>query len=87
MKNLRYFDTFAATIASTSERFVPAKVLMGIWNAPVIAIVLLWNLLMVWQHREEMRLQLRSIDNRALNDMGMARSDARRESDKPFWQG
>jgi len=85
MRNLRYFDTFPATIAASCENFVPAKVLVGIWNAPIVAIVEMWNLMMVWQRRAEMRRQLGGLDRTLLWDMGITPSDAQREATKPFW--
>ena len=87
MKNQSYFDTFPQTIATSCERFVPAKVLVGLWNTPVIAIVLLWNLLLVWQQRVDTRRQLGDLDRRLLRDMGIGHMDAGQESTKPFWRG
>jgi len=86
MRSLRYFDTFPATIVASCESFVLAKVLVGIWNAPIVGMVVFWNLMMVWQYRADMRRQLGSLDQTLLQDMGISASNARREAVKPFWQ-
>ena len=86
MRNSSYFDTFPATIAASCENFVFARVLVGIWNAPIVGTVVIWSLMMVWQRRAEMRRQLGSLDRTLLRDMGITVSDAGHEAAKPFWR-
>jgi len=43
------------------------------------------KLLKVWQHRFNSRRQLRELDARLLNDIGLDTRAAQREADKPFW--
>jgi len=86
MRSQRYFDTFPATIAGSCANFVPAKILVGIWNAPVICIIVLWSQMMVWQHRADMRRHLGRLEHTQLRDVGIAPLDARREFSKPFWR-
>ena len=86
MSKQGYFETFPTVIATSCENFVPMKILAGLWNAPVVGIVRLWNLMMVWQHRADMRRQLGSLDCTHLTDMGIAPANARSEAAKPFWQ-
>jgi len=49
-----------------------------------------WNeirtLFIEWRQRARSRLELRSLDERELWDMGLTRMDAQNEADKPFWQ-
>jgi uncharacterized protein YjiS (DUF1127 family) len=86
MRNPRYFDTFPETIAAGCANSEITKVLAGIWNAPVVGLVLLWKLMLVWQRRTDMREQLGSVDRHVLTDMGIKAVDARREASKPFWR-
>jgi uncharacterized protein YjiS (DUF1127 family) len=39
-----------------------------------------------WQSRAEERYQLAELDDRALKDLGISRSEALAESRKPFWR-
>jgi len=43
-------------------------------------------LLLTWQERAMQRYALASLDARMLDDIGLARADARREAAKPFWR-
>jgi uncharacterized protein YjiS (DUF1127 family) len=48
-----------------------------------------WNeiraLFIEWRRRARSRLELMSLDDRELWDMGLTRTDAHNESNKPFW--
>ena len=46
----------------------------------------IWQTFMVWQQRASERVALRSMDDRALKDIGITRADVWRECRKPFWQ-
>ena len=39
-----------------------------------------------WHHRSRKRAQLRALDDRALADLGLTRTDILREVEKRFWQ-
>jgi uncharacterized protein YjiS (DUF1127 family) len=39
-----------------------------------------------WSARAQERRDLRSLDDRMLKDIGVSRSDAEREGEKPFWK-
>jgi uncharacterized protein YjiS (DUF1127 family) len=39
-----------------------------------------------WHRRHKTRIQLADLDDRALQDIGISRYDARIEADKPFWE-
>jgi len=39
-----------------------------------------------WRERHEQRKTLAAMNERMLKDVGISRSDAIRESSKPFWQ-
>jgi uncharacterized protein YjiS (DUF1127 family) len=49
-----------------------------------------WNelrmLLIEWRQRARSRLELMSLDDRELWDMGLTRMDADNEANKPFWE-
>jgi uncharacterized protein YjiS (DUF1127 family) len=49
-----------------------------------------WNevraLLIEWRQRARSRLELSSLDDRELWDMGLTRMDAHNEANKPFWE-
>jgi len=45
----------------------------------------LWAVLLAWQARADQRHQLASLSDHHLEDMGLTREAARRESAKPFW--
>ena len=40
-----------------------------------------------WNDRYRQRIHLAQLDDRMLRDMGVSRSEAFHESDKPFWRG
>jgi uncharacterized protein YjiS (DUF1127 family) len=42
---------------------------------------LLWE----WHERSRQRWQLRELDDRMLQDIGVTRTEAEAEWDKPFW--
>ena len=42
--------------------------------------------LIVWHERQSQRHRLRDLDERALRDLGLTRSDVEREARKPFWR-
>ena len=44
------------------------------------------DLAVAWQQRGRERRHLASLDERMLRDLGVSRSDATRESAKPFWR-
>ena len=46
----------------------------------------IWNALIVWQSRISDRSHLQELPDHMLKDMGLTRSDANRESAKPFWR-
>ena len=45
-----------------------------------------WDTVLTWQERDMQRRQLMALDARILGDMGMSRTDAVAEYDKPFWR-
>ena len=55
------------------------------WTANGFAIATVRRLL-YWQERARQRRQLTSLDDRALKDIGLSRSDVAGESSKPFWR-
>jgi uncharacterized protein YjiS (DUF1127 family) len=44
------------------------------------------DLLLTWRERARQRRQLRSLNDRMLRDIGIARADVLAESSKPFWR-
>ena len=47
---------------------------------------MLWAVLKSWRQRACQRHQLAELDDRQLADIGVSRTQALRESAKPFWQ-
>ncbi len=43
--------------------------------------------LLAWQHRAAERQQLAALSDYDLKDVGLTRSDAIAEAEKPFWRG
>jgi len=85
MRTQDYMDTFHATMSSNVGQIVPLSILVGIWNAPLIAIVLVFKTLYIWQKRIDQRRQIATQEVRSLRDMGISRQDATQEAAKPFW--
>ncbi len=46
---------------------------------------LIFHTLNKWQERVDMRAQMRELDARLLEDVGLTRLDTQQESNKPFW--
>jgi uncharacterized protein YjiS (DUF1127 family) len=46
----------------------------------------LWTTLSNWQNRAMMRQHLLAMNEHMLKDIGLTRSDAQREANKPFWE-
>ena len=46
----------------------------------------LWTTLANWQNRAMMRQHLLGMNEHMLKDIGLTRSDAQREANKPFWE-
>lgn len=46
----------------------------------------LFGLLVTWQKRSRYRIELASLDDRSLKDVGISRSDRDWEVAKPFWR-
>ena len=45
-----------------------------------------WRTIYEWQRRAEDRAALATFDDRMLDDIGVTRAEAWRESRKPFWR-
>ncbi len=54
--------------------------------SPAEVLLRLAELLTVWESRARERRYLGEMPDRMLRDLGISRSDARRESEKPFWR-
>jgi uncharacterized protein YjiS (DUF1127 family) len=57
----------------------------GLAVAPMSLLKLLARLI-VTRRRQRQRYDLAQLDDRMLRDMGLSRTDAYRESQKPFWR-
>ena len=45
-----------------------------------------WSYVGIWRNRMRQRHDLRELDTRQLRDIGLSRSDAEIECNKPFWR-
>ena len=50
------------------------------------SLLLLVDMLADWRHLARQRRHLASLDDRALQDIGLSRSDIHNELAKPFWR-
>ena len=50
------------------------------------AMTRVWRILVEWQRRADDRAALASFDDRMLDDIGVTRAQAGRESRRPFWR-
>lgn len=74
----------AETPAATGREVgrVGAALLEAAWRGGVK----LLETLATWQERSQQRRQLASLDSYLLHDIGISRTEAAREYDKPFWR-
>ncbi len=70
--------THSISFVGFDERFAPNRIL----DLPRRAL----NTLVTWQEREMQRRHLMELDERLLADMGLSRTDAAGEYNKPFWR-
>lgn len=54
--------------------------------SPVQVLIYLSDLLSTWEGRARERRSLAEMSNHMLKDLGISRTDARREAEKPFWR-
>jgi uncharacterized protein YjiS (DUF1127 family) len=45
-----------------------------------------WRMISLWIERRRQRDALAGLDDRALRDIGITRTEAARECEKPFWR-
>lgn len=64
----------------------PARFPAGTGTSRTGGFVGLLDTVLEWLERTRTRRQLRGLDDRMLQDIGVSRYDAEREADKPFWQ-
>lgn len=55
-------------------------------RAPRQGLRSVWTAVQVWVTRRRARLTLARLDDHMLRDIGVTRSTATRECEKPFWQ-
>lgn len=63
-----------------------ADVLSGLAHDAAGGLGKLFSILYAWQQRAATRYRLMELDDRMLKDIGLSRSDAYREGEKPFWR-
>ncbi|WP_207460643.1 DUF1127 domain-containing protein [Azospirillum sp. SYSU D00513] len=51
------------------------------------ALTALFDTLALWAERRRQRRDLEALPDHLLSDIGVSRSDAANEADKPFWRG
>ena len=68
----------------TAKRLKPS-----LWRSlpgPMEVLIRLADLLATWEQRARERRHLAEMSNHMLKDLGISRTDARREAEKPFWR-
>ncbi len=55
-------------------------------SSPVQVLIYLSDLLSDWEGRARERRTLAEMSNHLLKDLGLSRTDARREAEKPLWR-
>lgn len=60
---------------------------LGFWHSVLRSPARAFDTVLLWQERASQRVQLASLDDRALRDMGLSRADVQREVSLPFWRG
>lgn len=74
----------------TSPSFSPAhgrSVRPRLGGLPGNLLIRALGTVLEWNDRYRQRIHLAQLDDRMLRDMGVSRSEAFHESDKPFWRG
>lgn len=66
----------SASLSAHAVAAAPARLLRGAVET-----------LLAWQHRAAERQQLAALSDYDLKDVGLTRSDAQMEAQKPFWRG
>ena len=56
------------------------------WRGVGIAAIRAMDAILTWHERARSRAQLKQLDQRALNDLGLTHRDVMREIEKPFWR-
>jgi uncharacterized protein YjiS (DUF1127 family) len=79
-------DKTMAQIAQHHLATAAQRLANGIWNLVCTVVVTVPETLMTWQERAQTRATLRQIDARLLRDMGIDRTSAIHEANKPFWK-
>lgn len=82
---MQYHDCCHATGAARAAPG-PRRIIAAIAGAPAAAFGHAMAVLRTWDQRARTRRRLADMDERLLRDMGIARTDARREAAKPFWR-
>jgi len=59
---------------------------VSFWRTLLRAPAGMIDTILLWQERAEERTHLASLDDRALNDVGLSRADVEHEASLPFWR-
>ncbi len=79
------------TLTNKTVTFIPDNTLT---NEPArsisgnmkIQLAKIWRLLRMWRQRSQQRRALAQLNDFMLKDIGISRSDASNEANKPFWK-
>ena len=77
-------QSFASRAAAAGT---PARPKTGSGRGIGGALTALFDTLALWAERRRQRRDLEALPDHLLSDIGVSRSDAASEADKPFWRG
>ncbi len=74
-----YLNTF-------KEEIIPGYIALGNDPEKLFGFSRIRSTALRWRQRSKQRSALENLDNRLLNDIGLSREQAVKETSKPFWQ-
>jgi Uncharacterized conserved small protein len=72
---------------NTASTGVSARASNGNGNGFGRAVVALFDTVAEWNERRRQRRALQALPDYLLHDIGVSRTDAAQEAEKPFWRG
>lgn len=80
-------NTASTGVSAPVSNGASQNVSNGVGNGFGRALVALFDTVADWNERRRQRRALEALPDHLLHDIGVSRSDAVQEADKPFWRG